>query len=90
MEYFYTKFEEKFGMKIMNASHVKVCPYCNREEIHNANYHKTSEFDHFIPKGFKDKYPLFALSYYNLIPSCKNCNHIKLSKKIPIINPYDN
>ena len=89
MDYYYTQFEKKYGMKIMNASPVKVCPYCNRAEIHNADYHKTSQFDHFIPKGFEDNYPLFALSYYNLIPSCTNCNHIKLSKNIPIISPYD-
>jgi hypothetical protein len=31
------------------------------------------QFDHWYPKSI---YPLLALSFYNLIPSCANCNSI--------------
>ena len=89
MDYFYSQYQQQYGLKLMEKSPVKVCPYCNRIEIHNAEKHKTSQFDHFIPKGFKNFYPIFALCYYNLIPACYNCNHIKLSNDISIFSPYD-
>lgn len=40
-------------------------------------------------KDFYDKssYPLLALSFYNLVPSCHTCNHSKLVAKTGI-NPY--
>lgn len=55
---------------------IPTCPYCNRM------YTKTvmgkagekiirPEFDHWFPKS---EYPLLALSFYNLIPSCHICN----------------
>ncbi len=57
--------------------------------IYNIKYSKkrTSELDHFYPSN---KYPFFAISFYNLIPSCTVCNKIKLDNDDPeYINPYD-
>ena len=66
-----------------------VCPYCNRNTIYSINNGKkrTSELDHYYPQS---KYPFFALSFYNLVPSCKVCNKIKLDNDDKeYINPYD-
>jgi hypothetical protein len=68
---------------------VFICPYCNRNSIYNIKNSKkrTSELDHFYPQSI---YPFFALSFYNLIPSCGICNKIKLDKDDKeYINPYD-
>ena len=68
---------------------INICPYCNRNTIYNLNSSKerTSELDHFYPKS---KYPFLAISFYNLVPSCKVCNKIKLDKDDKeYINPYD-
>ena len=89
MEYYYTEYEKLNGKDLMEKTSVNVCPYCNRKEIFNAYQHKTSQFDHFIPKGVTNKYPIFALCYFNLIPACSDCNHIKNSKDIFLISPYD-
>ncbi len=53
---------------------VNSCVYCNR--IYTKTVVKPSkitrpEFDHWYPKS---AYPLLALSFYNLIPSCHICN----------------
>ena len=70
---------------------ISVCPYCEDEYIDviinndGANIIRTAELDHFFPKS---EYPLLAMSYYNLIPSGKNCNHIKKSKNIGMC-PYE-
>lgn len=51
------------------------CPYCNINYTHTiiASDKNISrpDFDHFF---IKSKYPLLAISFYNLIPSCKTCN----------------
>lgn len=53
----------------------QVCYYCNRNYI--SNFSKKSQekstftLDHFHQK---EKYPMLALSFYNLIPSCYTCN----------------
>lgn len=52
-----------------------VCVYCGR--IYTNTVIKKGKciihptFDHFFPKN---DYPLLALSFFNLIPSCYNCN----------------
>ncbi|GHH99743.1 hypothetical protein [Neobacillus kokaensis] len=70
---------------------VKVCPYCNRNYINNINYSRkgvkrTCQIDHFY---CKEKYPFLAISFYNLIPSCSTCNHIKSNLDISY-SPYNN
>ncbi|PWG78052.1 HNH endonuclease [Pararcticibacter amylolyticus] len=66
---------------------VSVCPYCNRNYIISLEESgiATCELDHFYNK---DDYPFFALSFYNLIPACKPCNHIKSNKKGNYHNPH--
>jgi hypothetical protein len=54
---------------------VNVCPYCNRQytfTISGKNNDITRpEFDHFF---CQELYPMLALSFYNLVPSCTICN----------------
>lgn len=54
---------------------VNVCPYCNRVYTHTVTNNRKNiiraYLDHYIPKA---RYPLFGLSFYNLIPSCSYCN----------------
>ncbi|TYB78109.1 hypothetical protein ES676_02545 [Bizionia saleffrena] len=52
------------------------CTFCNRQYIFTARKNAgekgiTCQFDHWFDKGSR---PLFALSFYNLIPSCSLCN----------------
>ncbi|MEH6706016.1 MAG: hypothetical protein V7691_14565, partial [Galbibacter orientalis] len=57
------------------------CPYCNDSKIEILDISEENEetvrlkayldIDHFYPKSPN---PFLALSYYNLIPSCTNCN----------------
>lgn len=68
------------------------CTYCNR------NYTKTigstkdkvcrAEYDHWFNK---DRYPLLAVSFFNLIPSCSSCNKLKSNKNFELdthLQPY--
>ena len=73
--------------KLVKDLNISTCPYCNRNTVYNLNQSdgRTSEIDHFYPKG---KYPYFAISFYNLIPSCKVCNKLKMEDEINI-NPYE-
>lgn len=51
-----------------------MCPYCNRNYVFSKTDADTCDLDHFIQEG---KYPIFATSFYNLIPSCPICNRNK-------------
>ncbi|MGI6393685.1 MAG: HNH endonuclease [bacterium] len=94
--YRYLVSEKKFKYKnfmtpylaksIINDLNIKVCPYCNRNFIIDSPKIRSSEFDHFYPQN---KYPFLAISFYNLVPSCKVCNHGKESQDEDIIHPYD-
>lgn len=83
----YSAFRSKFGFELAQDLDVSCCPYCNRNY---TTSHETiavgrkkvktvfPEFDHFLPKS---EYPLLAISYFNLIPSCTVCNtHFKQAK----------
>ena len=63
------------------APHEK-CPYCGQRTV------KT--LDHYLPKS---KYPTYAVTPYNLVPSCSDCNLGKLAASHSIeeeqsIHPY--
>lgn len=71
---------------------VDVCPYCNRNytfTIKSDNGSTRPQFDHFYDKS---TYPILALSFYNLIPSCPTCNTtMKGTKQFSLttyIHPY--
>jgi hypothetical protein len=76
---------------LVKTLNVNVCPYCNRNYIFTAKKITGAngtrpELDHFFPKS---EYPIFQLSFYNLIPSCHTCNHIKSNKAKPELkSPY--
>ena len=63
----------------------KECPGCNQEINGPTKVVNTAQLDHFFPK---DSYPLFVVSFYNLIPSCYSCNHVKSNKDLEY-SPYD-
>ena len=63
----------------------KECPGCKQEINSQTKVVNTAQLDHFFPK---DSYPLFAVSFYNLIPSCYSCNHVKSNQDLEY-SPYD-
>ena len=71
---------------IVKISNNRICPYCNLSFVYNrTKKYTTAELDHFYNKK---EYPLFALNYYNLIPVCHPCNHIKSDDDSVIVSPY--
>ncbi|TAE03686.1 MAG: hypothetical protein EAZ97_01150 [Bacteroidetes bacterium] len=86
--FFYKENEKKdYSSKLLvNSLGLSVCPYCNRNFIQIIGNQRIDELDHFYPKS---KYPFLALSFYNLIPSCKTCNQTFKGVKEISINPYD-
>lgn len=76
------------GYWLVDRLKIRVCPYCNRN--YTFSVAKTyspkvrAQFDHFIPKK---KYPMFALCFYNLVPSCPICNKLK-GEQLVSYNPY--
>ncbi|KLD95861.1 hypothetical protein [Aliarcobacter butzleri] len=72
---------------------IDVCPYCNKNYtytiVNKTHQYTRPDFDHFLAKK---KYPYFAMSFYNLIPSCQVCNRtLKLRKEFLLtthLHPY--
>lgn len=78
--YFLDKNSPYSTYDLANNLDIPTCPYCNRmytktviNKQKNGVVKKITrpEFDHWFPKS---KFPLLALSFYNLIPSCHTCN----------------
>lgn len=69
---FFTAYNNLPKKKFIDALGLKTCPYCNRSYIYTIDEGKINpQIDHFY---YKAKYPLFAVSLYNLIPACSVCN----------------
>lgn len=100
MTYAYTEFfksEVEVKGHTMNAGiwlssrlGIITCPYCNRHytftiQPNDKHGPVRPQFDHFLPKS---KYPVTALCFYNLVPSCSECNKLKGEGKIAI-HPYE-
>jgi len=79
--------KKSVGYWFFDSLGLNVCPYCNRNYILTIEVDKKNttkyrpEIDHFYPKS---KYPIFALSFYNFIPACPTCNHIKRELRLKI------
>lgn len=74
----YKNFKNKDFLNLLN---IDTCVYCNRNyslQFNLESNHARAELDHWFPKG---EFPILALSFYNLIPSCHSCNHIKGASK---------
>ncbi|OBW40664.1 hypothetical protein AB670_02986 [Chryseobacterium sp. MOF25P] len=72
-----TQFQENYGKEFLEKLGIDTCVYCNRNyTIQLVENRARAELDHWFPK---ESYPILALSFYNLIPSCHSCNHIKHS-----------
>ena len=71
----YLKEQKNYSKYFLDLIGIDTCVYCNRNyTINLTKTHARAELDHWFPKT---QFPLFALSFYNLIPSCHSCNHIK-------------
>ena len=77
----------KNGYWLMKKLGVKVCPYCNRNyttTIYTKDVQVRPEYDHFHPEAL---HPSLILSFYNFVPSCPVCNHLKKVQEIEV-NPW--
>lgn len=77
----------KNGYWLMKQLNIRVCPYCNSNytiTIDEDTVKVRPEYDHFHPEA---KYPSLILSFYNLVPSCPQCNHLKRVQELDV-NPW--
>lgn len=73
--------ESALRTKILSATQIIICPYCNRQFINTYDNNKSTiaQLDHFYPKN---TFSLFTLNIYNFIPSCAHCNTVLKREKI--------
>ncbi len=84
-------------IEIINKLDIVVCPYCNRNFIESYTKKNTlgqrrlyfkGDLDHYYSKS---EFTALILSFFNLVPSCKVCNHEKLDTLNNTFYPfYDN
>lgn len=85
----YDEFRASETHKIINKIKVRSCVYCNSQLAividKGAKRQARFELDHYFPKS---KYPFLCTSFFNLIPSCSNCNKGKSSSDVNIIHNF--
>lgn len=80
--------QNKHAAILASEMNVQVCPYCNRQytsTVIGKDRLIRSEFDHYKSQS---RYPYFAVSLFNLIPSCAFCNKVKSDKDYEVLYPY--
>lgn len=101
----YAVYRESLLLRLADFLNIRSCPYCNaaytlyiegKEDKYDENNILSKcnirramfQFDHYFPK---EKFPIFSISFYNLIPSCTCCNQKKSETEVvyPIkFNPH--
>ncbi len=72
---------------IVRTLGIRTCPYCNRGFIGVTKGRLLGvQLDHFYNRH---KFPLLAVSLYNLVPCCGVCNHVKRDGMADIVSPYE-
>ncbi|MEY8336552.1 hypothetical protein AALB16_00760 [Lachnospiraceae bacterium 62-35] len=70
---------------LVDSLDVRVCPYCNRNYVYSSDGYRTCQLDHYYSKN---RYPILAISFYNLIPVCASCNLHKKEEEFEFY-PHD-
>lgn len=97
----YDKFVKEDGLTEYYSSDILIedcdiltCPYCNENYTYRIvcsndkkSIRRTFDWDHLFPKK---EYPFLAVSFYNLVPSCKVCNSFKNADSKLFFNPFQN
>lgn len=90
--FFIAKDTGKWAYEHSRRISLNVCPYCNTQftfTIRSSRGKTRPQFDHFFNQA---KHPYFAMSFYNLIPSCYVCNSnlkgSKIFKTSTCIHPF--
>ncbi|EHU9443823.1 hypothetical protein ACA689_001814 [Vibrio vulnificus] len=82
---------QELAMSIIESIGIEVCPYCNinvikqdgKKDKLRRKYRPS--LDHYLPKS---RYPFLALSIYNFIPSCHECNSTRKADYDTYLNEY--
>ncbi|MDF7658644.1 hypothetical protein PUG81_06660 [Erwiniaceae bacterium L1_54_6] len=90
----YSSISEELRFTILEKINVTVCPYCNRQWIDKYKNRKKAgknvsiaQLDHIYSQK---KFPLYAVTLANFVPSCAHCNMIiKNDHMFPFNYPYD-
>lgn len=62
----------------MEVNNEGKCPFCGINDVKGLDHSKREAYDHYLPK---DKYPFNSINFYNLVPTCHECNSsYKLTK----------
>lgn len=75
-----------FQKDVVEANHLRFCPYCNSETTFYLSGISTSAglsrsaLDHYYPRI---ACPYLGVSLYNLVPSCTHCNSSLKNTKVP-------
>lgn len=76
-------------------SDLTLCPICGIGELKKHQDVTRDQYDHYLPQS---KYPLSAVNFKNLVPTCKECNSfdvkgekdiISISSNKKLFFPYD-
>ncbi len=81
----YDTLQKNDAIKIVQHLKLNTCPYCNASLTvsidKNDKVKPRFQLDHFFPKS---KYPFLAISFFNLVPSCGQCNQSKSKSSVTI------
>lgn len=85
----YDEISSSIAYDIFERLNIRTCPYCNRHytftlKAESGQFKTRPEFDHFYDKS---TFPFLAITFFNLVPSCKECNHGKRNNACGV-NPY--
>ncbi|MCD8081445.1 MAG: hypothetical protein LUF04_13905, partial [Bacteroides sp.] len=67
--------------QLVKANKFKTCPVCGLTDIETEDSPYIEDYDHFFPKTH---YPLSAVNFENLVPTCDKCNKKHKNKKKPL------
>lgn len=63
-------------------NNITLCPMCGISELKSEHDVTRDQYDHYLPKSL---YPLSAVNFYNLVPTCKDCNSLDVKSDKDVI-----
>lgn len=71
----------------MDSNTMGICPFCGLHEMKTSDHSYREAYDHYLPKSI---YPFNSINFYNLVPTCNECNSAYKQEKDTLFDKKNN
>ena len=75
---------KEHNQAFFKINNIGKCPFCGINDLKGIHHTRREAYDHYLPKY---RYPFNSINFYNLAPTCHECNSVYKLSRDPAHHP---